>query len=263
MKPFILSILALLFSLQVFATAQIPDRIIYKGDTLSLFANPLELYPNFDSLKLTSGIISSCWRGYIAEWEIIDNHLYLIGIFACFSYTKRELLYDLKDLFGSQCIDGKVKADWVTGTLTSPQGKLLYYVHDAYESIYERDLEFHFEKGKLQKTLFYDNSKAKQSVYSQNQEKKAEYIYSRINWKILPKQDTIVRVVVHFSANENGIIDEAKVVRGYNKVYDQEAIRIVKSIPEWDVYFRKGKHIRIQWSMPIVFSEENRLKYQK
>jgi outer membrane biosynthesis protein TonB len=90
-----------------------------------------------------------------------------------------------------------------------------------------------------------------------------EYIYSNINWDILPKQDTIVKVVIKFSANEEGIIDDVKVLRGYNEIYDQEAVRVIKTIPEWDVYFMKGKHKRIPWHLPIVFSEENRKEYEK
>ncbi|RUA10614.1 MAG: energy transducer TonB, partial [Flavobacteriia bacterium] len=72
-----------------------------------------------------------------------------------------------------------------------------------------------------------------------------------------------VKVYLQFSANENGIIDSVKVMRGYDKIYDQEAIRVVKSIPEWDVYYRRGIHERRSWYIPIVFSEENKEKYKK
>ena len=271
MKAFIFFILALLFSLQVFATAQVMDRLIYKGDTIRLFPSPLERHPNIDSLRLKmfDGKADSwrnstaCGNNYLAVWTITDNQLYLTNIYLDCKITNKDNKNLLKLLFGEKYVNGKVKADWVTGTFTSPQGKLLYSINDAYEPIYERDLEFYFEKGKLKKTLLYDNSKAKQSVYSQDEQKRIEHIYSNINWKVLPKRDTIVRVVVEFSANENGIIDEAKILRGYNELYDQEAIRIVKSIPEWDVYFRRGKFKRMSYTMPITFSEENRLIYKK
>jgi hypothetical protein len=70
------------------------------------------------------------------------------------------------------------------------------------------------------------------------------------------------KVYVKFSANEKGIIDSAKIMKGYNEVYNKEAIRIIKSIPEWDVYYRRGVHERREFFIPITFSHENRKKYE-
>ena len=270
MKPFLTLILTLAFSLQGFSTPQSPERLIYKGDTLRLFGYPLDKHPNIDSLRFKMfgkkdywGCGSTaCGNSYLAEWTIIDNQLYLTNIYLCCETTKAVSKDSLKFLFGEKYVNGKVKADWVTGNLYSPRGKRLFYNHDIADGgTFEYELEFYFIKGKLAGTKLYDNRKAKQSEY--HDWKLIEYIYNNINWDILPKLDAIVRVVVEFSANENGIIDSVKVLRGYNKIFDQEAIRVIKSIPEWDVYFRKGKHVRMPWNMPITFSEENRLKYKK
>ena len=46
MKNINIIILFLFFSVKLFGTAQIPDLIIYKGDTLLLHACPLDSYPN-------------------------------------------------------------------------------------------------------------------------------------------------------------------------------------------------------------------------
>ena len=108
----------------------------------------------------------------------------------------------------------------------------------------------------------HDNSKSKQSMYSQDEEKLMKYIYSNIKWDILPKQDSC-RVSLRFSANEEGIIDDVEVIKGYNEVFDQEAIRVIKSIPEWDVYFSKGALVRIYWNIPIHFIEKTKLKYKE
>ena len=278
MKHFLILILALVFAAQGFATPQVGDRLIYKGDTLRVYLylpdefwetettstkyvnryiSPVKLFGN---KKLCN--ISSCYA-YQATWEIIENQLYLTGIYSC-CYREDSIKADLASLFGEKCMDGKVKADWITGNFTSYQGKRLLYDHGMGNGgIFEYELELHFEKGLLTGTQLYDNRKAKQSVYSQNDLKLMEYIYSNIIWVMLPQLGNDVKVVIKFSANENGIIDSVTVLRGYNKIYDQEAIRVIKSIPEWDVYYEKGKHVRRLWYMPIVFSEENRLKYKK
>ena len=146
----------------------------------------------------------------------------------------------------------------------------------GYELLNRQELEFRFEKGKLIETNFYDNSKSKRSAYCLDREKLMQYIYSNIKWEILPKQDRAFVVALKFSANEEGVIDEAEVKRdyleilydtaerrGYYELYDTEAIRVIKSIPEWDVYFSRGKFERMHYYFTIVFSEEYRLKYKE
>ncbi len=255
------------FSLtNTFATAQVPDRLIYKGDTISIYANPLEqlykndtLRPNYFGIKEDCGL-SSCWRGYQAEWTIIGDELYLTGIFSC-CYEEKKIKADLKLLFGDKCINNKVKAYWVTGDFISPQGKLLYYVHLGYASIYEKEVEFHFKNGKLIGTKTYDNSKSRTSIYREDQKKLREYIYKRINWDTLPQNQDQITIFIQFSANSKGIIDSTKIIRGHNKVFDSEAIRVIKTIPKWDILYSKGQLVRMNWTMPITFNEENRRKY--
>jgi hypothetical protein len=169
---------------------------------------------------------------------------------------------DLKVLFPERYENGKVYADWFTGSIATPQGKSLFYVPTEYQYAYERELEFYFEKGILKWTKLCDNSKSKKSIYSQDPEKLVKFIYNNIKWDILPKQDSC-RVSLRFSANEEGVIDDVSVVRGYNEIFDQEAIRVIKSIPEWDVYFSKGELVRIYFSIPINFRETMRLKYKE
>ena len=266
----ILFIVFLTFPLvKSFATGQIPDRLIYKGDTLSIFANPLEqLYEN-DTLRpkffgdKEVCMSTACWRGYQAEWVIINDHLYLTGIFSCCFYEDN-IKADLNKLFGNKFIDGKVKADWFTANIIAPQGKQLYYVHMGYGSLYEKELELQFKNGQLVGTKTYDNSKSRQSIYSQNEEKLRGFIYSNINWNNLPKlDDKVIKIYVQFSANENGVVDSVVVMRGYDTFFDQEAIRVVKAIPKWEVLYRHEKLERRSWNLPIIFSNDNRKKYNK
>lgn len=254
---------------RTFATGQIPDILIYHGDTLYIYANPLEdLYtkkksrPNFFGKKPHCNS-TACWRGYQAKWQIINNELYLTEILSC-CYTEDKTKANLARLFGKKFVNGKVKADWFSGKIISPQGKELYYVHMGYNSIYEKELEFSFKQGQIIGTKIYNNSKSKQSIYSQDEELLSNYIYTKINWADLPElHKQVVKIFVQFSANDKGIIDSLKILKGYDSLFDNEAIRVVKSIPEWDIYYRHEKHERSYWTLPIVFSEDNRRKYQK
>jgi hypothetical protein len=201
---------------QSFATGQIPDRLIYKGDTLSIFANPLEQLYDHDSLRpkffndKEACISTACWRGYEAEWIIIDDQLYLTGIFSC-CFSEDGIKADLKKLFGNKYINGKVKADWFTSNVIAPQGKQLYYVYMAYGSLYEKELELQFKNGQLIGTKTYDNSKSRQSIYSQNEEKLREYIYSNINWnKLINLDDKVIKYMFSFQQTRMGLLTALK-----------------------------------------------------
>ncbi|MFA9390179.1 MAG: hypothetical protein ACERKD_10245 [Prolixibacteraceae bacterium] len=278
MKKFLKIVLFFLSSNNLFGTAQIPDLIIYNGDTLSLYSCPLNSFSNQDLITPqilfgSSGCFyTACWRNYVATWEIIDKELYLVEIRnACYPTTMTGVnvsfkagndndsigneYADLKVLFPQRFKNGKVKADWVEGKLISPQGKLLYYFHDGFESIYETELEFTLEKGSLLERKILDNSKTKQSKYSTDQKLLKEFIANNIERKNLPKSDTIIRrvYVQIISSDENGKIDSVNIARGVNGLYDNEAIRVVKSIPEWDVIYRHGEKINQEWTLPIIF----------
>jgi hypothetical protein len=271
----------LLFTYNSFSTPQIPDIIIYKGETHSLFYCPLEFYPDsplITSQNLFGGkgcFFSACWRNYVATWIIQDNKLYLINIRnACYPTNTGDIAAsfksksdsigneyaDLKKLFHDKYRNGKVYADWVTGKMIMPVGKLLFYVHDHFESVYEKEKELTIANGLLLSVNEFDNSKTKESSY--HDQILVDYIYNKINWDSIPdlKKERI-KVFISFSGNENGVIDSISVLRGYNKFYDSIAIAVIKSIPYWDIKYRHGKFERTIWNIPVVFSEEQRKKY--
>lgn len=278
MKKTIKLLLLLFIPLRLFGTAQIPDILIYNGDTLALNYCPLELYPdagiiNPQSLFGSKGCFyTACWRNYVATWEIINNKLYLTNLRnACYPTTMRNVaasfkaniekenigseFADLKKIFTHKYKNGKVMANWVTKKMISPKGQLLYYFHDGFQSIYETELEFNFENGILIETKQFDNSKTKKSKYTEESNLLREFISKNIKLENLPESDTIKRRVILeiVSSDENGKIDSVKVIRGVNKLYDNEAIRVIKAIPKWDIIYRHGEKINIKWTIPINF----------
>ena len=155
-----------LLSTVAFATGQQPDILIYKGKSYDLFANPLEdcfkgprSRPSF---QVKPNVISTGnWRGYVATWTIEDGFLYLLKIDAwiCRDWDdKRCKKVDLKNFFGGRYIKGRVRADWFSGDLRMPDGELLQYVHMGYGSVYERELFFAVELGKVVKESLVDNT---------------------------------------------------------------------------------------------------------
>lgn len=78
MRMFLTIILTLFFGVNVFATGQEPDRIIFKGQEYMLFSNPLETYfKKYPDKRPTRGFESTgLWRGYIATFEVRNNRLF-------------------------------------------------------------------------------------------------------------------------------------------------------------------------------------------
>lgn len=160
MKTF-LTIVFTIITLNVFATAQRSDKIIYKGQEYSLNCNPLEDFFNIHpDKKPTTGIISSAlWRGYIATFEVVDNQLFLkdIKIMTKDSLNKiGDYKWEsvIKEVFPNQ---DKIKIEWYSGLLVIPYGKMVNYVHMGYGSTYENYYVLEINKGTLTKEKNFNN----------------------------------------------------------------------------------------------------------
>lgn len=156
MRTILTIFLTLFLMLNVFATAQYPDKIIYNGKKYNLHNNPLEAYfeKNPDK-RPKGGIISTAlWRGYVATFEVKDNQLFLKDIEIEYQDTTSKESYNFKwrsvinEVFPDQ---KNIKIDWLTGLLIIPHGKLVNYVHMGYGSTYENYILLEIDKGNLKK----------------------------------------------------------------------------------------------------------------
>lgn len=165
----VLPVIITLLLLQVssLATPQAADKLIYKGNVYRLFANPLESFYKDDKFRPHFRINPNTWssgnqRGYVATWEVREDYLYLIEInsWVCESPRSNNCKKaDLKELFGGRYQDGGVKADWFSGELRMPEGKVLQYVHMGYVTLYERDTILTVESGRITDEKVIDNTK--------------------------------------------------------------------------------------------------------
>jgi hypothetical protein len=88
------------------------DSIIVKGEMYCLYTTPLNSYWTKRKPKPKIGLIkTSCWRDYVATWEIFKENLYLVNI----KFQASDGDFGLDYLFPHNT--GKVKADWYTGEL--------------------------------------------------------------------------------------------------------------------------------------------------
>jgi periplasmic protein TonB len=60
--------------------------------------------------------------------------------------------------------------------------------------------------------------------------------------------------IVSFIINEQGFVEDARVVSGIDPQLDMEAIRLVKMMPQWKPGYYKGKPIACMLVMPVNFA---------
>jgi hypothetical protein len=143
-------LITLLVAKAAFATAQIGDVLTLDGKQYSIQTNPLEpfLTANPDKLPKSNITSSGNWRGYIATWEIRDDRLLLkdIEILMEKKGTAHDTEYRsvLTTVFPEPSY---IIADWFTGNIIIPIGKLSEYVHMGYASTFDKYIVLTIENG--------------------------------------------------------------------------------------------------------------------
>ncbi len=61
------------------------------------------------------------------------------------------------------------------------------------------------------------------------------------------------RVYVSFVINKRGKVKDVKIVRSVDAAFDKEAIRVVKSSPNWTPGKQRGENIKVAYTIPIEF----------
>ena len=61
------------------------------------------------------------------------------------------------------------------------------------------------------------------------------------------------RVIVEFVIDKNGAVTNPRVVRGINDVFNNEALRVIKSLPRWTPGQAHGKPANTRYTYPVTF----------
>jgi hypothetical protein len=131
-----------------FATAQAPDVLILDGKKYSVYTNPLAHWIEENPNRIPKPNVTSTglWRGYIATFTVKEHGLYLTNIEIL--NEKAKSAWDMVSVMDKVFPNQKdVLADWFTGNMIIPDGKLVKYLHMGYASIYEKYLILRVEHG--------------------------------------------------------------------------------------------------------------------
>ena len=82
-----------------------------------------------------------------------------------------------------------------------------------------------------------------------------EFLQNNLNYpKDAKKQKVGGRVLVMFVVETDGSMSNVRVAKKVFPSLDAEALRVVKAMPKWNPGKEKGKPVRVNFSLPIVFS---------
>ncbi|MBE6252807.1 MAG: energy transducer TonB [Bacteroidales bacterium] len=61
------------------------------------------------------------------------------------------------------------------------------------------------------------------------------------------------RVVLQFTVNKEGQVEDVQVVRGVNEALNNEAVRVVTASPKWEPGTQNGNPVNVRYIFPVVF----------
>ena len=82
-----------------------------------------------------------------------------------------------------------------------------------------------------------------------------KYIQKNVKYPAIAKEYNITgKVYISFIVDKTGSVTNIKVVRGVDKSLDDEAVRVIKSLPKYKPGKQRGKAVRVMFTVPIRFT---------
>lgn len=81
-----------------------------------------------------------------------------------------------------------------------------------------------------------------------------KYLSSHINYPPMAMENNIQgRVIVQFVVTKSGEVGEVKVVRSVDRDLDKEAVRLIKSLPDFIPGRMNGEVVNVWYTLPVTF----------
>ncbi|MGB6268710.1 MAG: hypothetical protein WBF67_06815 [Olleya sp.] len=231
-----------------------PDLLIWKTDTIQIQTFPLYSLSEFDQKNIFENkeVKPECWdclKNYTAEWKIINRKLYLSNIYS-FNYKKDSIKTDLNKLFPDKIKNNLILADWFSGNLFVPKGEHIWIGQSPGFPIYESEWELTFEKGILEKEDFKTGNYYK-SIYTENSKNLIDFIDYNLDSETRNKiKNKRISIVFKTGKSKNDYSVSIKGIDDEN--LEKKLISTLKSLPEFDYYYRHGEELTQFFSIPFI-----------
>jgi protein TonB len=82
-----------------------------------------------------------------------------------------------------------------------------------------------------------------------------KYIKDNLKYTDLAKKTNITGTIyVEFTVEKDGSLTDVHVIRGIGGGLDEEAIRVVESMPKWQPARQGGMPVKVKYQIPIAFN---------
>jgi protein TonB len=86
-------------------------------------------------------------------------------------------------------------------------------------------------------------------------EKFRDWVQKRTNYPQVAQDNGIQgKVFLTFVVERDGAVSNVKVVKGVDKLLDDEAVKAIESSPNWSPGLQRGRPVRVRFYIPLVFS---------
>lgn len=86
------------------------------------------------------------------------------------------------------------------------------------------------------------------------QESLSQFIANNIHYpEDAKKEDVKGKVYVSFVVGKDGVLKDIEVLKKLHTLLDEEAIRVVKLMPNWEPGIKDGKKVDVRFHLPIIF----------
>lgn len=99
------------------------------------------------------------------------------------------------------------------------------------------------------------------TVVEQNPEPKggmiglSDYLSNNLRYPAeAQKADIAGKVFIRFIVTAEGRISDAQILKGIGYGCDEEAVRVIKQMPDWIPGHQKGRAVNVQFNLPIAFT---------
>ena len=113
--------------------------------------------------------------------------------------------------------------------------------------------EYEYVEGEIAETISADIVE-QMPEFPGGEEKMVEFISLNTQYPQEAKDKGVQgRVLVNFVIDTDGSITDVKVIKGIGSGCDEEAVRVVKSMPKWQPGRQRGKAVRVAYMLPLIF----------
>eukprot|EP01029_Cantina_marsupialis_P025537 TRINITY_DN67678_c0_g2_i1.p1 TRINITY_DN67678_c0_g2~~TRINITY_DN67678_c0_g2_i1.p1 ORF type:complete len:723 (-),score=105.87 TRINITY_DN67678_c0_g2_i1:42-2051(-) len=232
---------------------EVSEEKTYKGEPIFVIVEDMPVFPG-GALKLK--------EFYEAEVSKLDKK-YIIGkrSYVTFLVTKTGEVAEARIARSSG--KKKVDAKALKIVMSSPKWKPGKQRGKAVHVSYTVPVNFGVKKGGSESKRFTIDPNTKDTTYVYVDEMPVfpggtkalqNYIAATVKYPSEAfKKGVKGRVFVTFVVNKEGVVDQARVIRGVETSLDKEALRAVTAMPKWMPGIEKGKAVDVSYTVPINF----------